>query len=234
VMSSSGNNSQQQQGDGSPSLSGQKVCIVGPSRIYNEVLAFVLEGETDARCILEEDINPILTADPFRFAPPPVLVLWDCWGKSPKSLLDELRLCAIQKPSGREVLLLNVRRIWGIDKELVRSGITGFLYRQDPLSRVLNGVRAVLKGELWFPRRAMSNYILEELERPGAFGRRSVPLTPRQVEILGRVAAGATNDEIGDKLRISAHTVKTHLYHTFKKINVSNRMQAARWAGNNL
>jgi DNA-binding NarL/FixJ family response regulator len=231
-MNNSRNESQHRQGDGSPSLSGQTVCIVGPSRIYNEALASILERETKARCVLEEDIKPILTENhPLSTAR---LVLWDCWGKKPKNLLDEIGLYAIQKPSGCEVLLLNVRRIWGIEKELVRSGITGFFYRQDPLSRVLNGVRAVLNGELWFPRREMSNCILEALERAGAFGRRSVPLTPRQVEILAFVAVGATNDEIGDKLRISAHTVKTHLHHTFKKINVSNRMQAARWAGNNL
>jgi DNA-binding NarL/FixJ family response regulator len=233
-MCSSRNDSQHQRGDGSPSLSGQTVCIVGPSRIHNEALASVLERETEARCVLEEDINPILTADHPPSTARPVLVLWDCRGKSPTSLLDDLRLCAIHKLSRSKVLLLNVRRIWGIEKELVRSGITGFFYRQDPLSRVLNGVRAVLKGELWFPRRAMGNCILEAMERAGAFGKQSVPLTSRQVEILALVAVGATNDEIGDRLRISAHTVKTHLYHIFKKINVPNRMQAALWAAKNL
>ncbi len=233
-MGSSRNDSQHQQGDGSPSLSGQTVCIIGPSRIHNEALASILEREAEATCVIEEDINPILNADHSLSTTLPVMVLWDCGGKSPTSLLDELRLCAIQKLPGCKILLLNVHRIWGIEKELVRSGISGFFYKEDPLSRVLNGVRAVLKGELWFPRKTMSNWILEALERAGAFGRQSVPLTPRQVEILALVAVGATNDEIGDRLRISAHTVKTHLYHIFKKINVPNRMQAALWAAKNL
>ena len=56
----------------------------------------------------------------------------------------------------------------------------------------------------------------------------------RQIEILAMVAVGATNDEIADKLCISPHTVKTHLYRIFKKINVPNRVQAALWAAKNL
>jgi LuxR family transcriptional regulator of csgAB operon len=59
-------------------------------------------------------------------------------------------------------------------------------------------------------------------------------LTPRQIQILAQVAVGATNDEIADKLYLSPHTVKTHLYNIFKKINVPNRMQASLWAAKNL
>jgi LuxR family transcriptional regulator of csgAB operon len=99
---------------------------------------------------------------------------------------------------------------------------------------VLNGIRGVLNGELWFPRKVMSNCILEGRERAGTLRKHSGALTPRQVEIVALIAVGATNDEIADRLRISPHTVKTHLYQIFKKINVPNRMQAALWAAKNL
>ncbi len=63
---------------------------------------------------------------------------------------------------------------------------------------------------------------------------KSTILTSRQTEILALVSVGATNDEIADKLYLSPHTVKTHLYNIFKKINVPNRLQAALWAAKNL
>ena len=59
-------------------------------------------------------------------------------------------------------------------------------------------------------------------------------LTRREREILDMIAQGASNDIIADKLCISRHTVKTHLYNLFKKIGAPNRLQAALWAMKNL
>lgn len=59
-------------------------------------------------------------------------------------------------------------------------------------------------------------------------------LTRREMEILSVLASGAKNEEIADKLFISPHTVKTHLYAIYRKIKVSNRLQAVLWASKNL
>jgi len=59
-------------------------------------------------------------------------------------------------------------------------------------------------------------------------------LTRRELEILSMVVSGATNEEIAARICISPHTVKTHIYNIFKKINVPNRLQAALWAAKNL
>lgn len=52
-------------------------------------------------------------------------------------------------------------------------------------------------------------------------------LTPRETEILQLLVQGCSNQTIGKKLVISETTVKNHLAHVFKKLNVSNRTQAA-------
>lgn len=54
-------------------------------------------------------------------------------------------------------------------------------------------------------------------------------LTTREKEILDKIATGNSNKDIATALYISLHTVKTHIYNIFKKLNVSSRVQAAMW-----
>ncbi len=55
-------------------------------------------------------------------------------------------------------------------------------------------------------------------------------LTNRERELLQYIAKGCSNSKIGNELSISETTVKNHLAHIFKKLNVSNRTQAAYMA----
>lgn len=55
-------------------------------------------------------------------------------------------------------------------------------------------------------------------------------ITPREHEILGLIAAGLSNREIGEKLFVSENTVKTHSSRLFDKLSVSRRVQAVQKA----
>jgi len=53
-------------------------------------------------------------------------------------------------------------------------------------------------------------------------------ITPREHEILGLIAQGLSNREIGEKLFVSENTVKTHSSRLFEKMSVSRRVQAVQ------
>ena len=55
-------------------------------------------------------------------------------------------------------------------------------------------------------------------------------LTPREAEVLGWVARGLTNVEIGAALLISPQTVRKHLENIFEKLGVQSRTAAAAYA----
>jgi DNA-binding NarL/FixJ family response regulator len=55
-------------------------------------------------------------------------------------------------------------------------------------------------------------------------------LSPREVEILGLVARGLSNREIGELLFISQHTVANHVRNVLSKTGCANRTQAASYA----
>jgi DNA-binding NarL/FixJ family response regulator len=55
-------------------------------------------------------------------------------------------------------------------------------------------------------------------------------LTKRELAVLKAVAAGLPNRDIGKRLWVTEHTVKFHLTNIFRKLDVANRTEAARWA----
>jgi LuxR family transcriptional regulator, positive regulator of biofilm formation len=211
---------------------GKVIYILGPIQLQNSLMASFLERAVGAKCFSIETLNG-LGNNGNGDAPERKLVLWDCFGKNMQDFLLEYKANAQQISFVDSVALFNLAQGLGIEDKIMPLGVQGFFYREDPLDKVAKGIRTIFKGELWVSRAIMSRYIKRENnEKSQSKGGPSI-LTTREAEILAMVALGATNDQIADKLFLSRHTVKTHLYNIFKKINVPNRLQAVLWAAKN-
>lgn len=93
----------------------------------------------------------------------------------------------------------------------------------------------MLSGEYWLPRQKLAELIhYYQQNNNNTIDYSEICLTNREQQILRKLVTGASNSEIADSLFVSEHTVKSHLYNIFKKINVKNRVQAVFWAKNNL
>jgi LuxR family transcriptional regulator of csgAB operon len=162
------------------------------------------------------------------------LVLWDRFGKNVQDCLLEYEPNARHIPSGAMLALFNLSHGLGIEEKIIPRGVHGFFYSEDPLEHLAKGINAVFEGELWVSRKIISRYIEREKDEKRLPPKADSILTLRELEILSTVTSGATNLQIAERLFISRHTVKTHLYNIFKKINVPNRLQATLWAAKNL
>ena len=63
---------------------------------------------------------------------------------------------------------------------------------------------------------------------PGSTVAADLGLTPREVEVLGQLAAGRTDREIAELLFISKKTVSVHVSNLLRKLDVANRVEAGR------
>ncbi len=207
--------------------------IVGNSRLENELIAFYLKHKTGNECVVLEDINHIPKGDSKNNSRER-LVFWNCRTKELNNLLAELKAYNLYKPSANHIVLFNVPTNIEVNKKFFVEGIHGFFYEHDSLDNFMKGVLAVIEGKLWLSREMMTKCVFEGINSNGLSETIGKKLTERQIEILALIAVGNTNDEIAEKLYISPHTVKSHLYSIFKKINVPNRIQAALWAAKNL
>lgn len=213
--------------------SGKRVYVVGSRSLQNDLLTCHIGDKSGIRCCLAEHINklPKDGADP---AAEKKLILYDCLGMDRETLLREL--ASLPEISQAQFLLaiFNIQPGCQIEEEVMGFGVRGFFYVNDSAACMVKGVDAIFAGEHWIPRKVMVKCLSQANWSSPKIKKTPSPLTNREEEILGYVAIGATNEVIGNNLCISPHTVRTHIYNIFKKINVPNRLQASLWAAKNL
>lgn len=214
-------------------LTDRLIYIIGTYKLQNALMASFLERETGAKCVAVENFHDIQVMDNEKNSQPK-LVLWDCLEKDLSTCLSELESNVKRILPQDFLTLFNVSSCLGIEQEAIAMGVRGFFYEQDPPGYFPKGVCAIFKGELWVSREIMTESILKVKKQATFLVAYQKGLTHREVEILVILAGGAANKKIADKLYISPHTVKTHIYNIFKKLDVSNRFQAILWAAKSL
>jgi LuxR family transcriptional regulator of csgAB operon len=209
------------------------IYVVGPIKLQNHLLARHLEGVTGTACRTLSHLSEIPATDP-EGNTWQSLILWDCLGKKAHACLSDSKEQLGTLSPHHLVGLFNLQPGMGVEKEALAHGARGFFYADDDLEQIQKGINALFEGELWLSRKLMTEFITQGNSSENAHLEPESPLTQREKEILALVAEGNSNEMIADKLHISRHTVKTHLYNIFRKINVPSRLQAALWAAKNL
>ena len=208
------------------------VVIAGPNQSLNQALRFCLASTIEVEIICEKDFSKDTIAK--KSTGRRAVCLLDCLAWDRDTIKNQLL-----GPNGTmgediKTVAFNVDSNCGLEQITHLKKMWGIFYQDDSRSVFIEGMRVILNGGKWFPRRqgASSDPISVLQHQPSEQLLSS--LSPREKEILQIVAMGVSNKEIASKLTISLHTVKTHIYNIYKKICVSNRLQAALWAAANL
>ena len=108
----------------------------------------------------------------------------------------------------------------------IEAGATGYLLKDAPRAELLRSVRAAAAGQAVLAP-SVAARLMNRVRAP-----EPEPLSQREFEVLGLIAAGATNREAAARLFISEATVKTHLLHIYAKLGVGDRAAAVAEAFN--
>lgn len=114
--------------------------------------------------------------------------------------------------------------------EAVKAGATGYLVKSASKQELGEAVRATAEGRAVFTP-GLAGLVLGEYRRIAKTpGPETPSLTERETEILRHVAKGLTAKQIASRLSLSHRTVENHVQATFRKLQVANRVELARYA----
>jgi len=120
---------------------------------------------------------------------------------------------------GPPVLILTT---YDSDQEIlaaIEAGATGYLLKDAPTDELTAAIRAAAAGQVALGP-SVQRRLLGRMRAPG------VSLSLRELEVLGLVSQGLSNDEVARELFLSRATVKSHLVHVYEKLGVDSRTAA--------
>jgi DNA-binding NarL/FixJ family response regulator len=139
----------------------------------------------------------------------------------------------VGEASGTEVLVLTSFSDHSRIDAAIEAGAVGYLLKDAEPEALLDGIRAVARGESPLDPRAARRLLARTArsETGSAPPAADVPgLSPREAEVLRLVVEGLLNKQIALRLGITERTVKAHLTSAYQRIGVADRTQAALWA----
>ena len=142
--------------------------------------------------------------------------------------IDTLRIIKEQKMICKVIMLTRHNEINYLMKAL-EIGCDGYILKDSSFDTLLKAIFKVYSGNNYIEPNMMP-LLNANLEEKSNVKKRISELTKREIDVLKMIASGAFNKEIALTLNISERTVKNHISNIFKKIEVSDRTQAAVFA----
>lgn len=202
-----------------------KVLITDDHELFTEGMELVLKSlDSELETTVAKNANAALAA--IEETPDLDLILLDLSmpGIDGISFLQSLRA----RKLGIPVVVVSATDDINQIKTALDAGAFGFIPKAFNKNQLLDAIGKVLAGEIFLPASVQaslerisgqkkSNELPSKAEELG--------ITARQLEVLGLIAKGYTNNQIATTLFLSEHTVKFHLRALFKSLNANNRTE---------
>ncbi|MCL7381179.1 response regulator transcription factor [Streptomyces sp. 35G-GA-8] len=202
-----------------------RVVLADDQTLVRAGFRSILDSEDDMEVVGEasDGEQAITLARELR----PDVVLMDIRMPGLDGLEATRRILGDSRLDGVRVVILTTFDIDDYVYGALRAGASGFLVKDTEPMELLHGVRVVARGDALIAPAVTRRLIAEFASR----GRQPDPsprlnaLTEREMEVMGLVGAGLSNQEIAQRLVLSPATAKTHVSRIMTKLAVRDRAQ---------
>jgi len=206
-----------------------RVMLIEDHSMVRQGLKQLIELENDIKVVAEAaDGNQ--AADYYMLEKPDV-VLMDI-NMPKKNGLQALELIKQLDPNAK-IIMLTIHSDREYLFQSLQLGASGYVLKDADGYVLIDAIRKVYEGETYIQPTMTKELVMEyqkQTQKGRTSARKDTVLSDREIEVLRLVANGLLNKEIAQVLYISEKTVKNHISNIFKKLNVSDRTQAAIYA----
>jgi len=205
---------------------GRHIYVVGAMRFGREMIIDYIDTYTAAKWFQAESLEAIPVSsqgDPLGKK----MILIDTYSLTRDNLLRMFTTQAWNDHAHNLMALFNLPRAYEIERVALKYGVRGFLYADDRIDNLANGICTINSGVLWISWQILAKFMQDIDEELRESDQRS--LSEDEIELLRMLALGAANDALAKEMGICSHIVKTHLQSIYHKITADNRHQALLW-----
>lgn len=133
-----------------------------------------------------------------------------------------------------KIIVMDLAPVQADILQYVKAGANGFILKDASLNDLLITIRAVADGSTILPPLLIDSLFSQIVEHAVREGKTkikdAVRMTGREREVVLHLGEGMSNKEIGQKMRVSTYTVKSHIHNIMEKLALHTRLEIANYS----
>lgn len=200
-----------------------RVFLIDDHALVRTGMRMILSSEVDIDVVGDADSGETGLPQVRKLKPDVVLCDLHLPGLSGLDITERI----VKGNHGTRVIVVSVLEDGPMPKRLIEAGASGYVGKGGDSAELLRAVREVARGKRYLANSVAQNMALSSMDGGTPFDE----LSPRELEVAMLLLQGLRQEEIAQKLSLSAKTVNTHKSRLFDKLAIQDNIALARLAG---
>ena len=206
-----------------------RLLLIEDNQLLREGILAILKHQVDIKIVTTsgKNENTVLKIHKLK----PNVVLLDL-GLRNRNSLEVVQLVKKEFPKVN-IIMMDLSPVQADVLQYVKAGASGFILKDATLNDFLITIKAVAEGGKVLPPTltdSLFSQIVEYAMKGGKIKlKEAIMMTKREREVIAHVADGLSNKEIGQKLRVSTYTIRSHIHNIMEKLTLHTRLEIANY-----
>ncbi len=207
-----------------------KVLLIEDNRLLRDGILQILKQHTDIEVL--ESSSETKTTFSMVHALSPDVILMDL-GLRNQNSLRVVEILHEEFPSAK-IVVMDLAPVQADILLYIKAGANGFILKDASLDDFIVTIRTVAEGENVLPALSSETVFAKIIDLAVSEGKiklnEVVRMTKREKQVMTLLSEGLSNKEIGQKLHVSSHTVKSHIHNIMDKLALHTRLEIANYS----